>query len=105
MALDARNPEVGASGSGECSLPGGVNTSEFSPSRSANQAKSRLKYLAARLHTLGPKPLFHFLDEVERGADLRRHLEEYASLPADFVKAYGGGQFLEPFAIEGGRVP
>jgi hypothetical protein len=44
------------------------------------QAKSRtrLKYLAARLHPLGPKPLFHFLDEVERGADLRSHLERYA---------------------------
>jgi len=84
-------------------LPGGVNTSwEFSPSRSANQAKSRLKYLASRLHALGPKPLYHFLDEVERGAPLRAHLEEYASLPADFIKANRGDEFLPPFTIEGG---
>ena len=42
---------------------------------------------------LGPKPLFHFLDEVERGADLRSHLERYAALPADFIKAHAGDRF------------
>jgi hypothetical protein len=102
MATNATNPEVGASGSGECSLPGGFETSEFSPSRSANQAKSRLEYLAKRLYALGPKPLFHFLDELERGAPLRRHLEEHESLPADFIKANRGDEFLPPLTIEGG---
>jgi hypothetical protein len=49
-----------------------------------------LRYLAERLHALGPKPLFHFHDEVERGADLRGSLEDYAALPVELVKAYGG---------------
>lgn len=53
----------------------------------------RLQYLARRLHGLGERPLFHFLDEVERGADLRQHLERYAALPAAFIKANGGDQF------------
>jgi hypothetical protein len=35
----------------------------------------RLKYLARRLHVLGERPLFHYLDEVERGYPLREHLE------------------------------
>jgi hypothetical protein len=95
-------PPLGAAGSGECSLPGDFGASEFSPSYSENQAKSRLKYLARRLYALGPKPLFHFLDEVEGGAPLRTHLEEYASLPADFIKANRGDDFLPPFTIEGG---
>jgi hypothetical protein len=48
--------------------------------------KVRLRYLAQRLHALGPRPLFHFIDEIEQGHDLRRYLERYASLPADFIK-------------------
>lgn len=54
---------------------------------------SNHEILAARLHDLGPKPLFHFLDEVERGADLRSHLERYAALPGAFVRALGGDHF------------
>jgi hypothetical protein len=61
-----------------------------------------LQQLAQRLHALGPKPLYHFLDELERGAPLRAHLEEYAKLPADFIKANRGDEFLPPFTIEGG---
>jgi hypothetical protein len=69
-----------------------------------NKSRVRLQHLAKRLHALGPKPLFHFLDELERSADLHDLLEEYAALPADFVRAYGGDKF-EPslFAIKGGR--
>jgi len=40
----------------------------------------RLQYLASPLYVLGPRPLFHSLDEVERGADLRPHLECYAEI-------------------------
>ena len=57
------------------------------------QEKSRLKFLARRLHALGPKPLFHFLDELERGAPMRAHLEEYAALPVELVRARGGDDF------------
>jgi hypothetical protein len=60
----------------------------------------RLRHLARKLHALGPKPLFHFLDEVERGADLRVTLETYAALPADLIPAYHGDQFAAPFAID-----
>jgi hypothetical protein len=49
----------------------------------------RLRYLAQRLHALWPRPLFHYLDEVERGHDLRGHLEKYAHLDPDFVAAAG----------------
>jgi hypothetical protein len=53
----------------------------------------RSKWLSARLHALGPKPLFHFLDELERGADLRAALARYAALPADFIRIYHGDRF------------
>jgi hypothetical protein len=61
----------------------------------------RLRFLATRLYALGPKPLFHFLDGVERGADLRSHLEEYATLPVDFIKANGGDLFGRPAFLLG----
>jgi hypothetical protein len=50
----------------------------------------RLKYLARRLHALGERPLFHYLDEVERGYPLREHLEAYARLDPGVVAALGG---------------
>jgi hypothetical protein len=67
-------------------------------------SRPRLQYLASRLHALGPKPLFYFLDEIERGAPIVATLERYAALPADFIRANGGGEFA-PFLwpIEGGR--
>ena len=64
----------------------------------------RLQYFAERLHRLGPRALFHFLDELQRGADLRSHLERYAALPADFIKDLGGDRFAPaPHALDGGR--
>jgi hypothetical protein len=57
----------------------------------------RLKFLAARLHALGPKPLYYFLREIEAGAGIRAHLERYARLPAGFIAAAGGDRF-EPTA-------
>jgi hypothetical protein len=64
----------------------------------------RLRYLAQRLHALWPRLLFHYLDEVEPGHDLRGHLEKYAHLDPDFVAALGGSHFGPPeFVIEGGK--
>jgi hypothetical protein len=84
-----------------------ANSVKDSRSQRPPQAQNRLclKFLASRLPALGPKPLFHFLDEVEHGADLRSHLERYAALPADFIKANGGDKFPSPFlhAIDGGE--
>jgi hypothetical protein len=65
----------------------------------------RLQYLARRLHGLGEKPLFHFIDEVERGADLRQHLERYAALPAAFIKANDGDRFAPIVHVVDGREP
>jgi hypothetical protein len=72
-------------------------------SRREAQNRLRLQFLAGRLHALGPRPLFHFLDDLERGADMWSILEVYGRLPAEFIKANGGDKFLEPFAIRGGR--
>jgi hypothetical protein len=64
----------------------------------------RLQYLASPLHALVPQPLFHFLDEVDRGEPLRPHLERYATLPADFIKANGGDRFAPSLhCIDGGE--
>jgi hypothetical protein len=38
----------------------------------------RFRLLARRLHDLGPRPLYEFLRELERGADLAAQLELYA---------------------------
>ena len=62
----------------------------------------RLQHLARRLHALGERPLFRYLDEVERGYPLRAHLEAYGRLDPDVVAALGGTHFgLAVFVIEG----
>jgi hypothetical protein len=84
----------GAAGSGNAVCLA-ANSVKDSRSQRPPQAQNRLrlKFLASRLHSLGPKPLFHFVDEVERGAHPRSHLERYAALPADFIKANAGDRF------------
>jgi len=102
---------------------GGVDYSESAPKTAPAQAqiernpravaankpaagrRVRLQYLARRLHGLGERPLFHFLDEVERGADLRSHLERYAALPAAFIKANGGDKFAPIIRVIDGGEP
>jgi len=64
-----------------------------------------LKFLARRLHALGEAPLFHLLKQLERGAELRPLLEQYAALPADLIRAYRGDQFTpSTFMIKEGDV-
>jgi hypothetical protein len=86
----------------ELSLPGGNDLRAISIREAAAQAWSaaavrsrrlRRQRLVEKLHRLGPKPLFHFLSEVERGAPLAPTLETYAALPADFIRANGGDKF------------
>lgn len=93
----------GAAGLGNLSCLA-ADSSEIIQTGLANQSQNRLRlqFLAGRLHALGPKPLFHFLSEVERGAEIRSHLEKYSQLPADFIKAYRGDEFAAPFAIRRG---
>jgi hypothetical protein len=107
MTCTKEGPARGAAG-----LPGKSSFSgEGDPnnsSRPATQARdpaadrTRLQFLARRLHRLGAKPLFHFLDELAHGADLRASLENYASLDPALIAAYGGDRFLPFFAIDRG---
>jgi len=74
--------------------------------REFKDSKSRIRFqrLVRQLHALGPKPLFHFLDELDRGADLRATLETYAALPVDLIKAYHGDEFMPSLVpIRAGR--
>jgi len=84
-----------------------VDNIQIAEIKSQNQTRfseTRLKYLAARLHKLGPKPLFYFLRELERGADLWQLLKIYADLPVDLIRAYGGDQFAPAlYCIDGGQ--
>ena len=63
----------------------------------------RLKFLARRLHALGEAPVYYFLRELEKGADLRPLLEAYAEIDPVFVKAFHGDRFQPPlFLTKGG---
>ena len=42
--------------------------------------RERLRCLAGRLHSLGPRPLFEFLREIEAGAPVIDRLERYSEL-------------------------
>jgi len=52
----------------------------------------RLRFVASRLHALGPRPLFEFLLELADGADPWSRLEKYASLDGDFLAALSGDE-------------
>ncbi len=84
-----------------------ADSSEIAPKLATAQSYSRkapLQFPAAPLRALGPKPLFHFIDELERGADLRVSLDAYATLSAEFIKSYAGDRFAPALhAIDGGR--
>lgn len=94
----------GATGLDKSSFLAGLDNRDIPPKRLPPQAQNglRLKFLASRLHGLGAKPLFHFLDEVERGKSLRAHLEVYARLPVAFIKANRGDQFAPAVHIVDG---
>lgn len=80
----------GGSPKSSCSA---ANTFTNNPKTTADQARLHLHYLACRLHKLGPKPLFHFLTDIEAGKPFRASLGEYAALPRDFIAALCGYQF------------
>ena len=64
----------------------------------------RARRLIEQVHQLGPAPLLHLLNDIDRGADLVPTLERYASLPADFIRSLGGDRFPSPlYIIRGGR--
>ena len=110
MTPTNRRPHLVECGPGISSCLDGIDGSGYFTKSPLHQASNnhadarrvRLQYLARRLHALGVKPLYHYLDEVERGEPLRPHLERYAVLPADFIKAHGGDQFAPSIHMLGG---
>jgi hypothetical protein len=64
--------------------------------------RSRVHWLAARVHDLGPAPLAELFIEILSGCDALSRIEKYADLPADFIAALGGRDFPQP-RIVGGR--
>jgi hypothetical protein len=96
---------AGAAGLGDCHRRLASDNRVYPPKFALyqEQSRARLRFLAARLHALGPRPLYHFLREVEGGASLRSHLERYAALPAGFILANGGDRFAPSLhVIDGG---
>jgi hypothetical protein len=63
----------------------------------------RLRLLAARIHRLGPRPLYEVLVELQAGAPLVPRLERYALLPGDFISALGGDQLPRPRIVAARR--
>jgi len=64
----------------------------------------RRQRLIEKLHALGPRPLGHFINDIERGADIDITLERYARLPREFIAVNGGAEFDRPLAaVAGGR--
>lgn len=51
---------------------------------------ARLRFLVARIHALGPRPLAELFTELADGADLVLRLERYARLDPAVVAALGG---------------
>lgn len=65
----------------------------------------RLQRLAAQIHTLGPRPFYELLRELDTGAELAPTLERYARLAAlaEFIAANGGDDFRPLRIVRGGR--
>jgi hypothetical protein len=60
--------------------------------RHQTASEARLRRLSAQLHSLGPRPLYEFLKEIDGGADLCSRLEAYAALEpyVPFIRAHDG---------------
>jgi hypothetical protein len=75
--------------------------------QSQELVRLRRQRLVERIHALGPRVLFEFIDELDRehalGADLDRRLERYAGLNPAILRAVGGDKFAPaPIYIVGG---
>jgi hypothetical protein len=90
----------GAAGFGKmsfCRCDNSENNCQQPHLSSAAHAQSRARLRRQRhvecLHRLGLAPLFHLLTDLDAGKPLWPTVEEYAALPADFIKVLGGDQF------------
>jgi hypothetical protein len=66
---------------------------------------ARLRYLATKVHRLGPRPLFELLRELDSGADLLFVLERYARIDplAGFITHFNGDRLPPPARLVRGR--
>ncbi len=78
-----------------------ITIAPFLPMRKMAQPVSdaRLRRLCARLHALGPRPLYELFREVLDGADPLARLERYAEIDAAIVKYLGADQMREECAL------
>jgi hypothetical protein len=101
----ASNPARGeAAGLGKSSCLGADDSRVSTILPYCNQAvdHARRRYLVATLHALRPAPFAYYLREP--GADARVTLEEYAALPAEFIRARGGDRLAPSIhMVDGGR--
>lgn len=59
----------------------------------------RLRHLAGRLYSLGPRATYELLRELRDGADLRQRLERYAELDPEIVAVVGGSDLPKMRAV------
>jgi hypothetical protein len=99
-------PEALMLASGHTGLQMGFNhiTDQGSDHNNRVLPPERLRYLAERIHPLGPRPLFELFRELARGAPLAPSLERYARLHPlkDFIADLGGSE-LPQLRVVGGK--
>jgi hypothetical protein len=109
MTPDTPNPASAAArtGSGKHHKRLASDFHDFKLPATHAQALSRLRRqrLVEHLHRLGPAPLGYFLREVEAGAKIPDHLERYARIDHEFVRALGGDRFAPSIHMLDGGSP
>jgi hypothetical protein len=56
----------------------------------ASSIALRLRYLAGRIHRLGPNPLFQLMAELSNSSAAMDRFAVYAALDAEFIRARAG---------------
>lgn len=70
------------------SIIASTTTSTTVPSSTA----TRLRYVAGRIHKLGPRPLFELLCELSTSPNAMHKFEIYARLDGDLIEAFDGAE-------------
>ena len=58
----------------------------------AVSTSARIRHLSEHLHSLGPQPLWRFVQEIITGHDPVKRLERYGELDRDVVQAVGADE-------------
>ncbi len=56
----------------------------------ASSLSTRLRYLAGRIHSLGPRPIYELLCELSASSAAVARFEAYAALDPDVLDQFGG---------------